>query len=91
MIALLLFLTALISGIIQAWIVSLYIFAAVMGQQYWDQFTDFFGVDPVVGPNQVCFDYCAPSLPFLAGWIGIVAFLAGWIMVAIAWWNPQRT
>jgi len=88
--ALLLFLIALVAGIIQAWIVNLYIVAAVMGQQHWDQFTDFFGVDPVVEPNQVCFDYCAPSLPFVAGWIGIASFLVGSILVAFAWWKPAR-
>lgn len=86
----LLFLTALVAGIFQAWIVNLYIVAAVMGQQHWDHFTDFFGVDPVAGPNQVCFDYCAPSLPFVAGGIGIAAFLAGSVLVALAWWKPQR-
>ena len=90
LVAMLLFLVAVVAGLVQAWIVHLYIVAAVMGQQYWDHFTDFFGVDPVVGPNQVCFDYCAPSLPFVAGWIGIVAFMAGWILVASAWWKPKR-
>ena len=90
LIALLLFLVALLAGLIQAWIVNLYIVAAVMGQPYWDHFIDMFGLEPIAGPNQACFGYCAPSLPLAAGLIAIVAFLAGWIMVGYAWWKPNR-
>lgn len=90
LIAILLFLAALIAGLVQAWIVKLYIVAAVMGQPYWDHFVDLFDVDPIVGPNQACFDFCAPSMPFIAGWIGIVAFLGGCFLVAHAWWKPNR-
>lgn len=89
LVALILFLIALVAGLIQAWIIRLYITAAVMGGSYWDHFIDLFGLEPVVGPNQVCFDYCAPSLPFVAGWIGIVAFFAGWGVLASAWWRPR--
>ena len=82
LVALMLFLAALIASLIQAWIVNLYIVAAVMGGGYWDHFIELFGLDPIVGPNQFCFDYCAPTLPFLAGWIGIIAFLSGCLTVA---------
>ncbi len=86
----LLFLIALISGVIQAWIVQLYIVSAVMGQAYWDHFTGYFNLEPfAAGPNEFCFDYCAPPLPFIAGWIGIAAFCAGWIVLAYAWWKPR--
>ncbi len=89
--AMLLFLAALIAGLIQTWIVHLYIVAAVMGgQAYWDHFVDLFGLDPVTVPGQICFDYCAPDLPFVAGWIGIAAFLAGWIILGFAWWKSKR-
>jgi len=90
LIAMLLFLVAVIAGLIQAWIINLFIVAAVMGGGYWDHFIELFGLDPITGPNQACFDYCAPSLPFIAGWIGIFAFLAGCSMVAYAWWKPKR-
>lgn len=90
MIALVLFFVALIAGVIQAWIIRLYLTAAVMRGEYQDHFTDLFGLKPVVGPNQVCFDYCAPSLPFVAGWIGITAFISGVMVLAFAWWRPKQ-
>lgn len=90
LIAMLLFLVAVIAGLIQAWIVNLFIVAAVMGGGYWDHFIELFGLDPITGPNQACFGYCAPSLPFIAGWIGIAAFSAGCFLVAYAWWKPRR-
>ena len=88
LIALLLFLASVVSWVVQAWIVQAYIFAAVMGG--WDQFAEFFSVNPPAsGPNEFCFDFCAPELPFAAGWIGLCAFLVGWILVAYAWWKPR--
>ncbi|WP_427964229.1 hypothetical protein [Altererythrobacter sp.] len=90
LIALLLFLAATVAAIIQSWIVSMYIVAAVMGGGYWDQFIEFFGLEPITGPNQACFDYCAPTLPFIAGWIAIGGFVIGCILVAHAWWKPER-
>jgi len=90
MIALVLFFVSLIAGFIQAWIIRLYLAAAVMGGEYWDHFTDLFGLKPIVGPNQVCFDYCAPPLPFVAGWIGIAAFISGSMVLAFAWWRPKQ-
>ena len=89
LIAMLLFVCSLIAWAIQAWIVQVYIYSAVMGG--WDQFAEFFGVEiPASGPDEFCFDYCAPSLPFAAGWIGISTFLVGWIIVAYAWWKPRH-
>ena len=87
LIAMLLFLGSAIAWTVQAWIVQAYIFSAVMGG--WDQFADYFGVEaPASGPDRFCFGYCAPDLPFVAGWIGILAFLSAWIMLAFAWWKP---
>ena len=90
LIALMLFLAAALAGVIQAWIVNRYIVAAVMGGGYWDQFIELFDLEPITGPNQACFDYCAPSLPFFAGWIALGAFVGGCIFVAHAWWKPER-
>jgi len=89
LIAMLLLGASLISWAVQAWIVQSYIFTAVMGQG-WDHFAEFFGVEaPASGPDVFCFGYCAPELPFMAGWIGISAFLAGWATLAYAWWKPR--
>ena len=88
LIAMLLFMVSLIAWTIQAFIVRAYVFHAVMGG--WEQFASTFGVAaPPSGPNVFCFDYCAPKLPFAAGWIGIAAFSIGWIMLAYAWWKPR--
>jgi hypothetical protein len=89
LIALLLFSTALIAGLIQSWIVRLYLNAAIMG--HWTWFADTFGVPaPARGPDIFCFDYCAPRLPFLAGWIGITSFVAELVLLALAWWRSKR-
>ncbi|MXP29611.1 hypothetical protein GRI58_12370 [Porphyrobacter algicida] len=86
--AMVLFSISLIAGAIQAWIVQAYIYHAIMGS--WEQFAEFFGVEaPTSGPNAFCFDYCAPKLPFAAGWIAITAFVIGWITLAYAWWKPR--
>ena len=84
-----LFLMSFIGWAVQAWIVEAYIYSAVMG--HWEQFAAFFGVKaPASGPDAFCFDYCAPELPFVAGWFAIVAFISGWAMLAYAWWKPKR-
>lgn len=81
---------ALVSGLIQAWIVRSYITAAVMGGEYWDHFVSVFGgKTPSRGPNTLCFDYCAPDLPFIAGWVALSAFLGGAFFVLLAWWKPK--
>lgn len=80
----LLLVSAAIAGLVQAWIVHLYLDAAVRRQ--WTWFADTFGVPaPATGPEIFCFDYCAPPLPFLAGWIGIASFAAGLATLALAW------
>lgn len=83
-VAMLLFLASAIAWAYQAWVVEAYIYFAVMGG--WEQFADFFGVE---APASVCFDYCAPELPFAAGWIAIAAFVAGWVILAYAWWTSR--
>lgn len=82
-----LFAASLIAGVIQAWITKLYIDAAVLGNWAW--FAETFSVDAPSGPELFCFDYCAPELPFLFGWVGLTAFSIGWITLAYAWWKPR--
>lgn len=90
LIAMLFFLIAVIAGCVQVWIVSLYVYAAVMGQAYWDRFIALFGLEPITKPGEFCFDFCAPAMPLLAGEIAGGAFLVGWTIVAVAWWRPRR-
>ena len=88
LIAMLLFAGSLTAWAVQVWITALYINASIMGN--WTWFADTFSLEaPATGPNEFCFDSCAPNLPFVAGWIGIGAFLAGWIVLAYAWWKPR--
>jgi hypothetical protein len=83
-----LFLIAIIAGLVQAWIIRLYLDAAVLG--HWTWFADTFGVHaPASGPDKFCFDYCAPRLPFLAGWIGIASFFGGLAALAFVWWKSK--
>ena len=90
LVALILFSIALGAGLIQAWIIRHYITAAVMGGEYWDEFVSVFGGEaPARGPNIFCFDYCAPDLPFIAGWAALSAFLGGAFFVLLAWWKPN--
>jgi len=84
----LLLVTAAIAGLVQAWIIRLYLDAAVL--DHWDWFAHTFGVDdPGSEPNKVCFDYCAPHLPFVAGWISITSFFAGLITLTLTWWKSK--
>ncbi|WP_162814909.1 hypothetical protein [Erythrobacter aureus] len=71
----------------QALIIKLYIDGAVTGN--WDYFSKTFSAPLLYGPNQACFDYCAPELPFVWGWIGIVSVLLGVATLAYSWWKPQ--
>lgn len=88
LLAMLSFAASLIAWATQAWITKLYIDAAVLGG--WEWFAETFSVEaPPSGPEVYCFDYCAPELPFLFGWVGVAAFALGWIMLAYAWWKPR--
>ena len=87
LIAILLFVGSASAWLVQAWIVTLYVQAAVMG--YWDYFSETFSVPPPAGPNEACFDYCVSDLPFAAGWTGIVSFLLALLTLAHAWWKPK--
>ena len=83
------FLIALIALSVQAVIVSHYIYSSVLDHN-WESFVAFYGVEaPAKGPNVFCFDYCAPKLPFLAGWTSIGCFLAGLISLGVIWWKPK--
>lgn len=88
LIAILLFVISMIAGLFQAWVLKLYIDAAVTG--HWEYFSNTFSVQaPASGPDVFCFDYCVADLPFLAGWIGIVTFLLGVTVLAYSWWTPR--
>lgn len=88
LIGLLLLITAMIAGLVQAWILQLYFDAAVSG--HWEYFSELFSVEPPAsGPNVFCFDHCVADLPFLAGWIAIASFLLGFAVLAYCWWKPR--
>ena len=88
LIALLLFVLSLIAGLIQAWILRLYIEASVSG--HWEYFSETFSVRaPASGPNDFCFDHCAADLPFLAGWIGVICFGLGLVVLVYCWLKPR--
>jgi hypothetical protein len=88
LVALLSFLTALVACAVQVEITALYIDAAVLGG--WTWFAKTFSVEvPGSGPGEFCFDYCAPALPFFAGWIALAGFLFGWVVLFHAWWSPR--
>lgn len=88
LIAIALFAICMIAGLIQAWILQLYIDALISG--HWAYFSRIFSVEPPAsGPDVFCFDRCVADLPFLAGWIGIVSFLSGVAVLAHSWWKPR--
>ncbi len=88
LIAMLLFAGSFVAWTVQVWITALYIEASIWGDWTWFAET-FFVVAPARGPDVYCFDRCAPTLPFVAGWIGIGTFLSGLIMLTFAWWKPK--
>lgn len=88
LVALILFVFSLIAGLVQSVILRLFIDAAVIGN--WTHFAKTFSVDaPATGPNVACFDYCAPDLPFIPGWIALAAFSGGAFILAHTWWKPK--
>jgi hypothetical protein len=88
LVALLLFVISLIATLVQAWVVMLFVDAAVMGD--WTYFSELFSVDPpAAGPVSYCLDYCAAPLPFLPGWVGIVSFGLGLLTLFYSWLKPR--
>lgn len=88
LVAILLLIAAAIAGLVQAWIIRVYLDAAILG--HWAWFADTFGVEaPASGPDKFCFDNCAPRLPLLAGWISLATFFAGMLALTLAWWKPK--
>ncbi len=84
-----LFLVSLVALAVQAWTVAIYIQSSILDPN-WETMVQMFGVEaPANGPDVFCFDYCAPKLPFVAGWIGIGAFLAGLLSLIFRWWKSQ--
>lgn len=84
-----LLLVAFVSIFVQSWIVGDYIYSSIMDHN-WESFAQKYGVEaPANGPNVYCLDYCAPELPFAAGWIGIATFLSGLASLTYIWFKPR--
>ena len=84
-----LLLVSFVALTIQAVIVAHYIYSSVLDPN-WESFVALYGVEPPAnGPDVFCFDYCAPKLPFIAGWLGIGAFLSGLISLTYIWFKPR--
>jgi len=80
---------SVVAWAIQAWILRLYIDAAVT--RNWADFSKVFGVEaPAAGPELFCLDHCAAELPFIAGWLGMALFLSGFALLFLAWFKPRR-
>lgn len=87
-IALLLLVFSAIAAVLQSVIVANWMNASVLG--HWEWFVDTWGGElPARGPNVFCFDWCAPDLPFWAGWIAIGGFAASFVLIAWAGWKPK--
>jgi hypothetical protein len=89
LLALLLFVISASSLLVQAGILLLYFRSAV--EENWTYFLEIFPsyALPPPGPGKGCYDDCYPDLPFIAGWIGIVAFLLAMSTLAYSWWRPR--
>jgi hypothetical protein len=85
--AIVLFVLSAVGAGYQVVVVRLFMTAAVMGQ--WDHFVRTFSVELPYRPNAACFDYCAPDVPFMAGWLAIAGSALGLGLVAHAWWRPK--
>ena len=76
-----------VCALAQAIIVRAYITSALTG--HWDWFRRTFAVQvPGSEPNTFCFDWCAPAIPFLAGWVAIACLLVAAAFVIQAWRKP---
>ena len=87
-IALLLFAFAAMAATLQSVIAANWMNATVIG--HWEWFVDTWGGElPARGPKVFCFDWCAPELPFWAGWLAIGCFASGFVLIAWTWWRPK--
>lgn len=89
--ALLLFVVCGVSVLIQAWIVAVYIGAAIAGDWAFFFETFPFAAPPPREIGVYCFDDCSPRLPFVAGWIAISSFLLALSILAYSWWRPKAS
>ena len=88
LLALIFFSVSAVSVVIQAWIVKLYLEAAL--HDNWEYFSKIFSVQPPsFGPNVYCLDRCVAEMPFSAGWIGISSFVLGWSIIFYVWLLPK--
>ena len=85
-----LMLVALVALAAQSIIVGHYIDSSIMDSN-WESFVMIYGVEaPADGSSGVaCLDYCAPRLPFVAGWLGISAFVGAIISIIYIWFKPR--
>ncbi len=56
----------------------------------WESLVVLYGVEtPPKGPDRFCLDYCAPRMPFVAGWTGIASFFGSFVSLLLIWWKPR--
>ena len=73
----------------QSIVVTNYIHSSVLDPN-WESFVFLYDVEaPAKGPDIFCFDYCAPKLPFTAGWVGIGSFIGALLSLVIIWLRPR--
>lgn len=83
------------SLLVQMMITAFYISSALHGN--WTSFLEEFpssappslDLPPPLEPGAYCLDGCAPILPVVAGWAGVLSFLLGLSVLAYAWWKPM--
>lgn len=88
LLSILLFVVSASAVLVQGYIVALYVNSALTDD--WTAYANIFpsAVRPD-DPTSVCFAYCFPHMPFMAGWIGVVSFILGTYLLVACWWNPR--
>jgi hypothetical protein len=72
----------------QAIIVRNYVWSSIMDHN-WESMVELYGIEaPEMGPERFCFDYCAPRMPFVAGWVGIASLVSAIVSLLFVWWSP---
>lgn len=88
--ALLLFVISAAALLIQTWIATIYLGAAI--NENWSLFLEMF---PSAAPQPTdsgayCFGKCHPSIPLITGWVGVASFTLGLVVLAYSWWVPKH-
>ena len=87
--ALLLFLISAGALLIQTWIATIYLGAAI--DENWSLFLELFpsAAPPPTSSEAYCFGKCHPSIPLISGWVGVASFILGVVVLAYSWWVPK--